>query len=151
MMHRPITTYKLARALVNAGLLTEDEINRTTRIVIDAKAGDAVTVYLQQIGDERYLDVAMGLGGIEIKSVDHHCGTEGPHTIPDDCTVNMLRSTELTAAIRDLAEANDVESHDRAIARFEAEADRIRLRMRREELDNGEKEATGKATEDPSE
>jgi hypothetical protein len=62
---RIITTEKFWRALVDAGVFREDE--KVRRIVIDAQAGDAVVMYVERWGDERLLDVALTLDGIEIR------------------------------------------------------------------------------------
>jgi hypothetical protein len=70
---RLITTKAFWRALVDAGVLREDETIR--RIVIDAQAGPgpsdsgAVVMYIERWGDTRLLDVATTLDGIEIRGV----------------------------------------------------------------------------------
>jgi hypothetical protein len=64
---RIITTEKFWRALVDAGVFREDE--KVRRIVIDAQADDAVVMYVERWGDERLLDVALTLDGIEIRGV----------------------------------------------------------------------------------
>jgi hypothetical protein len=64
---RVITTNTFWRALVDAGVFREDET--ISRIVIDAKAGDAVIMYVERWGDTRLLDVALTLDGVEIRGV----------------------------------------------------------------------------------
>jgi hypothetical protein len=68
---RIITTETFWRALVDADVFREDE--KIRRIVIDAQAGDAVVMYVERLGDERLLDVALTLDGIEIRG-----GTPAP-------------------------------------------------------------------------
>jgi hypothetical protein len=64
---RHIMSDALWPALVKAGLFREDESVR--RIVIDAQAGCAVVMYVEHWGDERLLDVATTLEGIEVRGV----------------------------------------------------------------------------------
>jgi hypothetical protein len=56
------------RALVAAGVFREDEFIR--RIVIDVQVGEPVVMYVERDGDERLLDVALTLDGVEIRGVD---------------------------------------------------------------------------------
>lgn len=55
-------------ALVRAGIFHEDQGNTTYRVVIDAKAGHAVKIYVERAADERLLSVVMGLDGVEVKT-----------------------------------------------------------------------------------
>jgi hypothetical protein len=64
---RIITTAAFWRALVDAGVFREDETIR--RVVIDAQAGEPVVMYVERWGDERLLQVATTLEGIEISQV----------------------------------------------------------------------------------
>jgi hypothetical protein len=64
---RLITTEAFWRALVDAGVFREDESVR--RIVIDAQAGEPLVMYVERWGDERLLQVATTLEGIEISQV----------------------------------------------------------------------------------
>lgn len=62
-----VHTEMFYRALVDAGVLREDETIK--RIVIDADAGAAVVMYIERWADTRLLDVSMTLDGIEIRGV----------------------------------------------------------------------------------
>jgi hypothetical protein len=66
---RIITAQKFWQALVDAGVFREDE--RIRRIVIDADPSRqaAVVMYVERWGDERLLDVALTLEGVEIRGV----------------------------------------------------------------------------------
>lgn len=61
---RRLTSHVFHEALVAAGVIRAGENIR--RIVIDAKAGDAVVIHLERYGDTRLLDVVRTLDGIEI-------------------------------------------------------------------------------------
>lgn len=50
-MAKLITIREFGRMLVEAGILTQERCDRTVRIVIDAKAGDAVVIYTQEIAE----------------------------------------------------------------------------------------------------
>jgi len=67
MQDRPkaITSERFHEALVAAGVVRAGE--RIRRVVIDAKAGEAVILHVERFGDERLLDVVRGLEGIEIR------------------------------------------------------------------------------------
>lgn len=64
---RRIMSNQFWRALVDAGVLQEDD--NVTRIVIDAQAGSVVVLYVERWADERLLQVAPTLDGIEIHGV----------------------------------------------------------------------------------
>jgi len=64
---RPILADAFGRALVDAGVLPS--IDDVRRIVIDAEAGHLVMMYVEHIGDERLLQVAQTLQGIEVRGV----------------------------------------------------------------------------------
>ena len=64
---KPILAETFARALEAAGVL--DNFDTTKRVVIDANAGDVVMVYVERYGDERLLQVALTLDGVEIQGV----------------------------------------------------------------------------------
>lgn len=55
-------------ALIAAGVLRTGE--RVRRIVIDAQLGHAVVVHVERIGDQRLLELARTLDGVEIREVD---------------------------------------------------------------------------------
>ena len=65
----PIMYYDFSKALAEAGVFTEDELNNITRIVIDVKHGDFVVMYVEYFGDERILKVAQTLNGVVIEGV----------------------------------------------------------------------------------
>jgi hypothetical protein len=56
---------QFGEVLVRAGVIDGD-IGTYHRIVIDAKAGKAVMVYAERFADDRWLNVATGLTGIEV-------------------------------------------------------------------------------------
>jgi hypothetical protein len=64
---RVIFTRAFAQALVDAGVITQEECDRTRRLVIDAEAGKPVRLFLERFADERLLSVALGLNGIEVQ------------------------------------------------------------------------------------
>lgn len=43
---------------------------RVRRVVIDARAGEAVLIYVERFGDRRIVDVAPALAGIQVREVD---------------------------------------------------------------------------------
>jgi hypothetical protein len=47
----PMTPWAFAKCLVDAGLLAQEEVNRTSRIVIDCSMDAPVTIYIQRYGD----------------------------------------------------------------------------------------------------
>jgi hypothetical protein len=61
---RVIMSDKFWEALVAAGVVREDET--LYRVVIDAKAGHIVRMYIERNGDERLLDVVTTLEGIKV-------------------------------------------------------------------------------------
>ena len=69
-MNRLITSAAFAEALVEAGVMTRAEVNRTRRIVIDACEQSAVVMYVERFADEALLGVATTLQGIQITGVD---------------------------------------------------------------------------------
>ena len=60
-----ITAEKFAEALVAAGVVPGDQ--KIFRIVIEAKTGNLLLVYVEYVGDERILDVIPTLDGIEVR------------------------------------------------------------------------------------
>ena len=66
VQHHPIAAHQFAQALVSAGLI--DDPGTIHRIVIDAKAGNLVMVYVERFADERWLDVALTLDGVEVRT-----------------------------------------------------------------------------------
>jgi hypothetical protein len=73
---KPILGTQLLDALVEAGVVRADE--RINRIVIDIRIRPlgAVMMYVERIGDERLLEVATTLEGVEIREVQR---TEHPN------------------------------------------------------------------------
>jgi hypothetical protein len=71
---RVITSANFHKALVAAGVVREDE--SLYRVVIDAKAGDIVRMYIERNGDERLLDVVPTLDGIRILTSDAEEGID---------------------------------------------------------------------------
>ena len=64
-----VVASEVIRALIAAGILPDGQ--RTRRVVIDLKAGGAELpiIYVEYYGDERLLQVAQTLEGVEIRSV----------------------------------------------------------------------------------
>ena len=50
-----MTTWGFTKLLVEAGVLTQAEVDRTSRIVIDCTQGEAVQIYIQRFGDSEAL------------------------------------------------------------------------------------------------
>ena len=59
-MSRPILGDELCRALQAAGII--DQLDTITRVIIDAKAGELVHLYVCRYGDERLIDVVAEAG-----------------------------------------------------------------------------------------
>jgi hypothetical protein len=60
--------HAFAKALADAGIV--HDVATIRRIVIDAAAGqDVVMLYVERFGDERLLDVALTLDGVEVCGV----------------------------------------------------------------------------------
>lgn len=73
---RVIRAERFCQALAEAGVIQED-LNYVRRVVIDVQAGHVVVIYVERFGDERLLNVAMTLEGIEVSSVPNQAGGEG--------------------------------------------------------------------------
>ena len=50
-----MTAWGFAKCLVEAGVLTQEEVNRTSRIVIDCQADGTVQIYVQKFADSKAL------------------------------------------------------------------------------------------------
>ena len=61
---RKILSGEFAQALADAGII--DDPGSISRIVLDAKAGEPLRMYVEHFADERWLNVALALDGIEI-------------------------------------------------------------------------------------
>ena len=68
--HRIIKPWVFADALVDAGILTREQVNRTTRVVIDCNPNTGVHIYVDEMADDRILSVARTLEGIHITHRD---------------------------------------------------------------------------------
>jgi hypothetical protein len=53
-----IMAWHFGRALVEAGVLTQEELNETHRIVIDATSGQPAFIYIQRFGDDKLAKLA---------------------------------------------------------------------------------------------
>ncbi len=51
----PMTPQEFGRCLVAAGVLTQEELNRTTRVVIDCTMDSPVEIYVQRTGERHAL------------------------------------------------------------------------------------------------
>lgn len=72
--HRYITAEQFWQALVDAEILTLEQHVGIRRIVIDAEEGKPVMMYLEQFADERLLNVAISLNGIEVQHAGSNPG-----------------------------------------------------------------------------
>lgn len=63
---KPILSDEFYTALRDAGVVRD--LDSCTRIVIDAQQREPVRLYVERWGDERLLNVATALNGIEITS-----------------------------------------------------------------------------------
>lgn len=63
---RPILSDQFVKALIDAGVVRGDDLIK--RLVIDAQVNHAVVIYVERLGDERLLNVALALNGIEIRT-----------------------------------------------------------------------------------
>lgn len=66
MAARAITANAFHDALVAAGVIRDGEHIR--RIVIDAQDSRPVVIHVERFGDERLLDVARTLDGVEVRA-----------------------------------------------------------------------------------
>jgi hypothetical protein len=64
--HRPILADKWLKALAEVGVIDEDDYIH--RVVVDAKVGNWIRVYVERVGDDRLLEVTQTLHGVEISS-----------------------------------------------------------------------------------
>ena len=62
-----VTGRAVILALIAAGVLPDDQ--RTRRVVIDLQPDQAALIYVEYFGDERLLQVAQTLDGVEIRGV----------------------------------------------------------------------------------
>lgn len=62
-----IKSERLFEALTEAGIFQKGELVR--RIVLDLKYGQPVLMYVERFGDDRLLNVVLGLNGAEIEEV----------------------------------------------------------------------------------
>jgi hypothetical protein len=71
MTARPqvISSEEFAKALVAADVIRDTDTDTISRVVIDARAGHAVQIYLERFGDQRLLNIAPAMTGVEITSV----------------------------------------------------------------------------------
>lgn len=51
-----VTAEGFGKMLVKAGVITEERLNKTERIVIDCRAGQAVVIYTKEFGDSVSLE-----------------------------------------------------------------------------------------------
>jgi hypothetical protein len=90
---KPITGMALLEALRDAGIINQND--RIRRVVIDASVNNAVIMYVERIGDSRLLQIASGLGGIEIREVTP---AKPEETLPAAGGVDEHRAAELLDA-----------------------------------------------------
>ena len=62
-----VTAYQFAKALCDAGII-DFSVGTVRRIVIDAQEGSPVMMYIERFADERWLDVALTLDGVEVRT-----------------------------------------------------------------------------------
>ena len=62
--YRMISADAFGKALLAAGVIRDGE--RIRRLVIDVQVGQPVIIYVERFADERLLDVATSLNGIEV-------------------------------------------------------------------------------------
>ncbi len=62
---RAVSSRAVHDALVAAGVIRATD--RTRRIVIDLNLGDVARIYVERFGDERLLDVALSLDGVQVE------------------------------------------------------------------------------------
>jgi hypothetical protein len=75
---------KFADLLIEKGLIP-GPANRIGRIIIDLKPWDVMTIWVQRVGDERWLDLDIPDGKAEIVWCDEGKPYDGP-TMGDDET-----------------------------------------------------------------
>jgi hypothetical protein len=66
---RAITSEEFMDALAAAHVVRDTDVNTISRIVIDARRGYAVQIYLERFGDQRLLNIAPAMTGVGISSV----------------------------------------------------------------------------------
>lgn len=60
-----ITSEEFAKSLADAGII-DFPIDGVRRIVIDAKAGEMLMVYVETFADDRWLSAGLHMEGIEV-------------------------------------------------------------------------------------
>ena len=55
------------KALLDAGVVAVED--RVRRVVIDVAVDEAIVIYVERYGDDRLLDIATSLKGVEIREV----------------------------------------------------------------------------------
>jgi type II secretory pathway component PulL len=63
-VRRHIRAYEFGAALKDAGII--EDVDDVRRVVIDANADCLVMVYVERYADDRWLNVHLGLHGIEV-------------------------------------------------------------------------------------
>lgn len=96
-MSKPIIGRKFVDALVEAGILHEP--GRIHRVVIDARAGEVVRLYVERIGDDRLLNVALTLDGVQINESREVSAYH--YTDPGTGLVSTLHPHDVAVEIRD--------------------------------------------------
>lgn len=64
-----IRAWVIAKAMVEAGMFTAEDMNNIRRIVIDLNYDSVPVMYVESFVDEKLLDVFTTLNGIEIRGV----------------------------------------------------------------------------------
>ncbi len=62
-----ISSDKFMKALIAADVFRDGESVR--RVIIDAQAGHAIVIHVERFGDDRVLNIAPVLTGVEIREV----------------------------------------------------------------------------------
>ena len=63
---RPLSSLEFLEQLAAHEII--DEADSVRRVVIDAKAGSVVQIYVERYGDERLLDVITPTAGFEVRT-----------------------------------------------------------------------------------
>lgn len=81
---RPMTSWQFGKHLVAAGIISQEELNRTRRVVIDATSGELVRIYTDRFGGNDSLArlAPMLEGLIPERSDDDDEAAAGPPPTP---------------------------------------------------------------------
>lgn len=83
-MGQVMTPWEFGKCLVEAGVLTQEEVNRTSRVVIDCSFDKPVQIYIQRYGEREALSaLAPMLAGL-LRAGEETADIEPPEGVRAD-------------------------------------------------------------------